>query len=203
MPTDPTTPLSPEEVAELRELLAKATPGPWRQCGAARGGCQCCMVWTQDSGSAYVAQAISNDPEAPSPDLETAKANAALIAESRNALPRLLAAVEENAHYRGAIRSAFDAAGIRVGDDLYLSDAIARLVAHARSREQGELEALAELDELRARVTELEEALRPFADAADGYKFALKHYPAVTGDVLPPLKLSALGRARALIEKGK
>jgi hypothetical protein len=30
----------------LERLEAGATPGPWRECGHDRGGCQCAQVWS-------------------------------------------------------------------------------------------------------------------------------------------------------------
>lgn len=37
--------MSDLDLADLRQKAEAATPGPWRECGAARGGCVCGFVW--------------------------------------------------------------------------------------------------------------------------------------------------------------
>lgn len=68
---------------ELRRLAEAATPGPWKECGHARGGCSCGMVWSR-AADLPVAEAWRGDQEAPEP-AEGAKANAAFIAAANPA----------------------------------------------------------------------------------------------------------------------
>jgi hypothetical protein len=35
-----------DTVSALRDIAAKATPAPWQECGACRGGCTCGNVWS-------------------------------------------------------------------------------------------------------------------------------------------------------------
>lgn len=76
---------------ELRRLAEAATPGPWKACGSARGGCGCGMVWSHRA-DVPVAEAWRGDREAPEPS-EGAKANAAFIAGANPAA--LLALLDE------------------------------------------------------------------------------------------------------------
>jgi hypothetical protein len=41
---------------DFEKLAKAATPGPWRECGHKRGGCQCCQVWSL-SADAPIAEA--------------------------------------------------------------------------------------------------------------------------------------------------
>lgn len=34
------------DLDSLEQLAAAATPGPWRNCGADRGGCSCGFIWS-------------------------------------------------------------------------------------------------------------------------------------------------------------
>ncbi len=73
------------DLDELERLDRAATPGPWGQCGAERGGCICGLVWSE-SVDVIVAQA------GPDHDCRSAlwKADAALVVAARNALPDII-----------------------------------------------------------------------------------------------------------------
>jgi hypothetical protein len=88
--------MTPEKIAELRRLLADATPGPWEidDDGLDRG------IWGR-SGSVVVATQIEDGQDA------------ALIAAAVSALPELLDAAERAQMLDDAIRHALDTAGCR------------------------------------------------------------------------------------------
>lgn len=78
------TPLTAAEITELRELEAKATPGPWISEPCHKGeSCWCRTIGVVGDEDNYVA---------PSGCLGTD--DAALIVSMRNALPRLLSRIE-------------------------------------------------------------------------------------------------------------
>lgn len=117
--------ITPERIAKLRDLCERATPAPWNACGQSRGGCTCCQVWSE-SVDAPVAKADIGEWGDEFPTLridpsssikgkvevqavmdmlvygeipkERAIANAAFIAEARQAIPDLLDALEEMAN---------------------------------------------------------------------------------------------------------
>lgn len=106
-------------IAELRSMLAAATPGPWhrlhdkpptvqaddigeREDGTIFGlaqpqrrECNCAQVWSHGADCA-VAYCATGPDDAPPP--ETQMANAALLAAAVNALPALLAVAEAANH---------------------------------------------------------------------------------------------------------
>lgn len=81
---------------ELRRLAEAATPGPWKECGHARGGCSCGMVWSR-AADLPVAEAWRGDQEAPEP-AEGSKANAAFIAAANPSA--ILSLLDELEQYR-------------------------------------------------------------------------------------------------------
>ena len=73
-----------------------ATPGPWQQCGAARGGCTCGMVWSEPADF-VVAQGEKGERAGVfcgfDVDDETISANMRFVAHARSDVPALLAEV--------------------------------------------------------------------------------------------------------------
>lgn len=99
--------LTPERIAELRALLAKATPGPWHQHVVddttiiAEGGFEI--------GSTWPGGGVDADRDFSAP-VEQHEHNAALIVAMRNDLPDLLDAAERASRAReDALREAADA----------------------------------------------------------------------------------------------
>lgn len=101
-------------IAELRALLARATPGPWHLCDD--GETSKCA---DESGLT-----TAHTKGCHAPHRKNAAAHAALIAAAINALPALLDAVEaaqrwmrtENADEEREAVAAFDAAVARLGE---------------------------------------------------------------------------------------
>ena len=75
-------PLSTDQHArdELRRLAGAATPGPWQECGHARGGCRCGNVWSVPSDGPVATAFLEDDSAGISVPLEVMQANAAFIA---------------------------------------------------------------------------------------------------------------------------
>ena len=76
------------EAGAALEGASKATPGPWRECLAEQGGCQCCTVWStpDDIPVADTRTAIAyEDKVAPE---ATMRADARFIAAARTGWPR-------------------------------------------------------------------------------------------------------------------
>lgn len=88
--------LSADEVTRLRELDAKAAPGPWKVNRYDNPGGEISWQVQQDVAPHRV---IAESSDLPGEFGRRAKPTAHLMAESRNALPTLLAAYEE----RGAV----------------------------------------------------------------------------------------------------
>lgn len=83
-------------IEELRGLYEAGTKGPWRECGANRGGCTCCAVWSTSVDTHVLTTAKEgDDPEGacmvPKGEAIT---NAALVAAMHRHLPALLAVAE-------------------------------------------------------------------------------------------------------------
>jgi len=85
-----------EKKEELLRLAEAATPGPWRECGADRGGCACGQVWSISS-DCPVAEAWRGDDVIGEPE-QGAMANAAFIAKANPAA--ILSLLDENAQLR-------------------------------------------------------------------------------------------------------
>ncbi len=81
---------------ELRRLAEAATPGPWRECGADRGGCACGQVWSI-SLDCPVAEVWQGDDVIGEPE-QGAMANAAFIAKANPAA--IISLLDENAQLR-------------------------------------------------------------------------------------------------------
>lgn len=96
--------MSPEDVARLRGLLARATPGPWREADDG---------WI-DADSDMVAYG-SDNPRSVAINYG-ADANAALIVAAVNALPELLDAADE----RDALRARVEVLERALYDALFL-----------------------------------------------------------------------------------
>lgn len=93
--------ITPEEVAVLEGLLAKATPGPWAlisfggpQIGNPETGDAVCTMWGSDW----------NDPDTGKAD--PWRSDAALIVAAKNTLPSLIAAYKSQAEQIAKMREA-------------------------------------------------------------------------------------------------
>lgn len=86
--------LTDAQLDEAERLDREATPGPWRECGADRGSCQCAQVWSEAIDALLVLPPHSDDVDVIVP-LAARKANAALIAWLRNHCAALVAEVRE------------------------------------------------------------------------------------------------------------
>lgn len=84
------------DIEAIKKRLAAATPGPWAECGQARGGCICGHVFAVRGGDGPCVATTDtvNDDGMPYPDDDQRKANAALIAHAPRDLADLLAEVE-------------------------------------------------------------------------------------------------------------
>lgn len=128
MTTTPVMSITDEQIAELEAACSKATPGPWRECGADRGGCSCGLVWSR-AADLPVAEAWRGDEEAPEP-AEGAPANAAFIAKADPStilalIARLRAAEKDAGRYRYWSRMA-----------AHEPSTMARLIAHCSTRDE-------------------------------------------------------------------
>lgn len=76
------------QLGKLSGEKMKHTAGPWKTCGAERGGCRCCLVWSTPV-DVIVATAILAVDEVTGGEgvlLDEAKANARLIAAAPDLL---------------------------------------------------------------------------------------------------------------------
>ena len=89
------------QLAELRQLLAEATEGPWF-VASREGDDEAWWIWADRDEPFTVAQASYGGPDNRT-DGEAEEADAALIVAAVNALPALLAAAEERDRLRAAI----------------------------------------------------------------------------------------------------
>jgi len=78
----------------IKKRLAAATPGPWQECGAHRGGCDCRMVFAPGADMHVATANTANGEGMPCPDEGQQAANAALIAHAPQDLAELIAEVE-------------------------------------------------------------------------------------------------------------
>ena len=113
------------DLDKLEALEKTATPGPWRACGADRGGCACHSIHGDidaEYGGVIVAQTIGEKDHAPWEEVITdegvVRANTAFIAEARNAFPELVREVRELRGIAEAARAYY-----RMGDALAAYDA--------------------------------------------------------------------------------
>jgi len=100
--------MTKEEIARLRALLAKATPGPWESAAAKQGNRDGTITTVEmfvrrEGGDVSIAAEVL-DPETCKPS----EANADLIAAAVNALPGLLAAAERGLDDGLVSRSSLD-----------------------------------------------------------------------------------------------
>lgn len=115
--------LAPSTVARIRELLAKATPGPWKH--ESSWGFDPAIWW---ASGGLIADVHSSDGEVTFP----AQDNAALIVELVNSADALLAAAEAGAWRptRKEVLKAVDDAtfnAMRIADLARIADAILAL----------------------------------------------------------------------------
>ncbi len=89
--------MTPEELKEIEERCAKATPGPWKACHG--GTCSCSQIWSQstDVPVAEVTRGEWGDPGLPYGKIpeEIAQANSLFIAHAREDVPKLLEYIKE------------------------------------------------------------------------------------------------------------
>lgn len=83
-----------DELQRWERLCEAATEGPWRECRADDGGCICGMVYALPCDTHIATAEGMHNEEKPVPT-EVQRKNATFIAESRTALPRLIAAYRE------------------------------------------------------------------------------------------------------------
>lgn len=86
------------DLADMQRRVDAATPGPWRECGHDRGGCQCGLVWQTSAPPgcepALVATSYADTSnDCPQPRDEQRRINATFIAAARTDVPVLLAAL--------------------------------------------------------------------------------------------------------------
>ncbi len=78
----------------LEQKAKAATPGPWQNCGHARGGCKCGLVWSLPADMPIATRV--HGEETPIPNEDQAKSNAAFIAAANpQTVLALLAVIEE------------------------------------------------------------------------------------------------------------
>ena len=116
--------MTPEEIAEARELCAKATPGPWNDRWVAQvSGGVCCFIDTAHS------RKLSTEADDLAIELECAtKADASFIAAARELLPKALDEIER-------LRSERDDADRRASH--YAEDAAITVAERDAAREEG------------------------------------------------------------------
>ena len=131
--------LTPEQIAELRAALAKATPGPWRTfAGINDDG-----VWAA-CGPEHEADYDADETNEPGDVAEqAAQRDAELIALMRNALPSLLDAAERCARLSESIGLKFNGESVAVpaidiieNVAVQLASAIARAEAAEKERDR-------------------------------------------------------------------
>ena len=101
--------LTPDEKAELRKAADAATPGPWRECGAERDGCQCCLVWSERADTIVAAPRVhvtsgahrENDDLGEGFTVDQGRKNARYIARANPAT--ILALLDENARLEAEV----------------------------------------------------------------------------------------------------
>jgi hypothetical protein len=93
-----TKPLTAAELEEIRERAEAATSGPWKECGASNGRCQCGQVWSKPADAPV---ATCNKEWGDGPDMIYGSLpdghrenNAIFIAASRTDIPALLVTVD-------------------------------------------------------------------------------------------------------------
>ena len=69
-------------LADLRAVMAEATPGPWRRCRADGGACQCGLVWNADGETRALGAGANH-------------ANLEAVVALRNAWPAIEAALAQ------------------------------------------------------------------------------------------------------------
>lgn len=102
IPADHPTPV--DDLTPLEQAAEAATAGPYRECGHARGGCVCCIVWALSADTPVAspnlrvtcAQSRENDDFGEGFSVEQAKKNARYIALANpTAILALVAEVRE------------------------------------------------------------------------------------------------------------
>lgn len=141
--------MNDQNKAELRRLAEAATPGPWRECGADRGGCACGQVWSIAS-DCPVAVVWQGDEVVGEPG-EGAEANASFIAKANPAA--VLSLLDESDRLENDNRS-------KNGSMKAFGEQIAKLQRAVKNRDKLLAKSKEENEQLRAEV----EALRKDAE---------------------------------------
>ena len=101
-------PLTPDELAAIRERCDKATPGPWTVKRRYSNGCEIVPRITcapdDDRGCGWIADAIG----APYLGHESTIPNAEFIAAARTSVPRLLDEVDRLHRENGRLRAGLE-----------------------------------------------------------------------------------------------
>ena len=88
--------ISDERLGEWERLCESASPGEWRRCRANEGKCKCHLIWCIGS-DCVVAASMDRENEGytcgQGVDADQANINGDFIAESRTAMPALIAEV--------------------------------------------------------------------------------------------------------------
>ena len=123
-------------MTDVKKLLAEATPLPWKECGAARGGCVCGFVWDSNGNFPLLTTDTDSEHEGFRSTGKRKVTDAALIVHAVNSLPDYEAAVDAMLEYL-----AHDGSGIR-RDDEWAGDYDALKLATARDRLRAALQRL-------------------------------------------------------------
>lgn len=82
------------DLKQLEELAAKATPGPYRACGADRGGCQCGFVWSEPADAPILTTNTDSEDEGIKSATKRKIADAAYLASlSPEVVQQMIAAI--------------------------------------------------------------------------------------------------------------
>jgi hypothetical protein len=108
------------EIDAARALCAAALPGPWRSCGADRGGCVCRLVWSIPADVTVATASV---------DYEPGRQDVDFIAAARTLVPQLLDEVTERR-----------AADLDADDLRSIADTVTELRANAADWDPGEAE---------------------------------------------------------------
>jgi len=85
-------PLTDEYLQEVKDLLGRTTPGPWRLCRD--GDCSCGLVWSEKQREYLVACIEGQVEDLPPCPVEEHRANRRLMALSRTVIPALIREIE-------------------------------------------------------------------------------------------------------------
>ena len=84
--------MTDEELEAIERRATSATAGPWRACGADRGGCQCGQVWST-ADDVMLAKVVGENDDESRCSKETQFNNATFIASAITDVPNLVSEV--------------------------------------------------------------------------------------------------------------